>query len=171
VTTTDDPAEVARTQWPVRSAGTRDISLVTVGVVAMVAIGLSVTGLLVFHVQSSTRPGSGAGPGVASACNADAKTVEVAVQAFDADPPTSGGVYSIGRETGTTLGDPATYAHGKYAEALLPDYLTAWPNGGADYAISLSTTTAGEVVLYVPATNPLGVEYDLESGSTGCNAL
>jgi prepilin-type N-terminal cleavage/methylation domain-containing protein len=122
-----------------------------------------------------------------SACNADSKTVETAVQAYDADPPTNCTTNcTIGLETTTLLtaipsgdillGTPSSYSAGTNAAELVPSYLKAWPGDTNGYAISLAYTgglgdngVAGDVVVYVPATATAGVAYDTESTTSGCH--
>jgi prepilin-type N-terminal cleavage/methylation domain-containing protein len=123
--------------------------------------------------------GSVTGNAKASACNADAKTVATAVQAYNAQKaPTL-----IVAETGITVGTPATFSTGTQANLLVTDgYLNAWPGYNNSYAIALATATditagahAGDVMVYTPstaiATTVNGItDYNTE-GSFGCNSL
>lgn len=132
--------------------------------------------------------GSVTGNAKASACNANAKTIQTAVSAFDAYPPSncSGVTCTIGVEvSGTaagdiTLGTPSTYSTGTQAEKLwnftgpsgYTQVLTTWPQTSSDgYALSLSTATAGDVEIYIPYTSAVGTSYNAETSSTGCNSL
>ena len=69
-----------------------------------------------------------------SACNADAKTVQTAVAAYEANGGTAASLTTAagpGILQGTTLGGP---------------YLQSWPsNSGTNYSISFDGTTAGQV--------------------------
>jgi prepilin-type N-terminal cleavage/methylation domain-containing protein len=85
-----------------------------------------------------------------SACNADAKTVETAVAAYNADPPTTcTSLCTIGFEvTGTLAGDitpgtPSTYGTGTNAKALISNGdLNVWPGSANGYSISLAENVA-----------------------------
>jgi len=90
-----------------------------------------------------------------SACNTDAKTVQLAVTAFQTQNPTYTTAISSTVLTGTSYGGP---------------YLQSWPSSTNGYAISLSTTKAGDVSVYVPATSTSPVDFESETGSTGCNS-
>ncbi len=74
-------------------------------------------------------------------------------------------------EVGIVAGTPATYANGPVASKILGGYLRSWPanNATTGYAISMSTTTAGNVMVYVPVTSAVGVDFESESSTTGCN--
>lgn len=89
----------------------------------------------------------------ASACNADAKTVEVAVQAYNAQ---------VGNFPTAV---PVTDTPSATTAGLVPAYLHTWPSNGTHYSITLGasgvvTVTAGG------ATGP----YDSQTATTGCNA-
>ena len=81
--------------------------------------------------------------------------------------------------SGITVGNPSTYGAAGTQAALLTagNYVNAWPSTNSGYAISLSTSVAGHVVVYVPANASSGVDYANEvpsSGTTpgtGCFAL
>jgi hypothetical protein len=49
--------------------------------------------------------------------------------------------------------------------------LRSWPAGTATtgYAISMSTSVAGNVTVYVPITSTTGVDFETESATNGCN--
>ena len=81
----------------------------------------------------------------ATACIADAKTVETAVGVYNTSNSTP-----IGLETGITPGTPVTvgavtgYAQGTQAVLLLATGdLNAWPLASNGYSMSLSTAAAG----------------------------
>jgi general secretion pathway protein G len=118
--------------------------------------------------------GSVSGNARASACANDAKTIITAVQSYNSTvAPVSIKVEATSGPGSITPGNPATYAAaGTQAAILLAgNYLNAWPSTNNGYAISLSTTKAGDVMVYVPATSATGMSYDNETTSTGCNAL
>jgi hypothetical protein len=78
---------------------------------------------------------------------------------------------TLGVETGIRIGVPSTYASGRIAEDLLGStYLSSWPSG-TGFALSISTTNANDVAVYVPATSSNPVVFSQESATTGCNAL
>ena len=104
-----------------------------------------------------------------SACTADAKTVETAVAAFQAENPSST-VSSTLLTASSTNGGP---------------FLRSWPTNSSHYFIGLNMTgsaTPGEVDIAqqngtttAPVANNgtvnLWVNYDTESSTTGCNAV
>jgi general secretion pathway protein G len=115
--------------------------------------------------------GSVTGNAKASACNADAKTVTTAVQAFDAqNSPASISWETVGTGavgSGTILpSDWTTFVNGAQAQRLLTiptggttPYLNAWPsNTNNNYAIALATgpaTVAGSDAAGSTATAPV----------------
>jgi general secretion pathway protein G len=97
-----------------------------------------------------------------AACNADAKTVELAVEAFHSDPANTsaaGQFPAVGATGQAELTDPASSNYGG-------PYLRTWPNNPGHYAISLDGTVQGQVDVtpagsitpqnYDGATNPCG---------------
>jgi prepilin-type N-terminal cleavage/methylation domain-containing protein len=103
------------------------------------------------------------GQSAVAACNTDAKSVETAVAAYEANPP-----------TGVTAGTPPTAATPAAAMALLaPNYIHAVPTAtvaSQGYAISLDATTAGQVD--VATSGQTANSYDNQSSTvtpkTGC---
>lgn len=97
--------------------------------------------------------GSVTGNAKASSCNADAKTVAVAVTTYDAYPPANCGTggnpaCTIGYEVNGTLGGDitpgtaSTYAGGTYASDLVSNSdLNTWPGSSNGYSVSLATET------------------------------
>lgn len=78
---------------------------------------------------------------------------------------------TIGVETGIKVGVPSTYGTGREAKTILnSNYLSSWPSGHG-FALSLSTVSAGQVAVYVPATSRHPVLFQKESSTSGCNAL
>jgi hypothetical protein len=144
-------------------------------VAALVLLGLMAGGVF-SHSKSSAPATSTTQPPVATtttrthniaaqaSCNADAKIAIVADMAYTA----TGNPNVV--ESGITPGIPSTYPKGHLASTLVHDgYLNAWPSDVNGYAIALSTTTAGSVVVYVPANNPVGVEYTNQTNA--CDSL
>jgi type II secretory pathway pseudopilin PulG len=82
--------------------------------------------------------GGVSGKSAQSACNADAKTVQTAVAAFDAE--NAGTTPTSALLTGTTLGGP---------------YLQSWPsNSGANYVITLDGSGNVQVAIGTAAAAP-----------------
>ena len=79
-------------------------------------------------------------------------------------------VSSVPGGSGITPGSPSTYAGGSQASLLVSsNLLKSWPIATNGYSMSLSQTVAGNVTIYVPATNPSGVDFETEASNTGCN--
>jgi general secretion pathway protein G len=107
-----------------------------------------------------------------SACAADAKTVETAVAAFQADNP------SLTPSAGNS-GNLVTNVTGEVGGP----FLRSWPNNLPHYFIGLgmtsSTASAGEVdidptpgtLTTAPGVGSAWVNFDTESSTTGCNAV
>jgi type II secretory pathway pseudopilin PulG len=101
------------------------------------------------------------GQSAVAACQADAKTVDTAVAAFQADNP--GLIPSSALLTGTTDSGP---------------FLQSWPNNsGANYAVSLDGTLAGTVEITITpsgggaaVTTAYNAESDTAGALTGCFA-
>jgi hypothetical protein len=146
------------------------------------------TGALSVHATKwFCVPSTVAGPESASLCDAMAKTVTTAVQAYDAQNAPA----IIGWETrGTGAGDvnpgrPSSFGSATQARRLIVgQYLVGWPAPN-DFAIALATGPAsvsgsdaaargaqkGDVMVYVPATSTTPVDYNLETQGNGCNSL
>jgi general secretion pathway protein G len=90
-----------------------------------------------------------------AACNSDAKSVEVAAEAFKANP---------NNLTNTWPGDSTSLT----GSANGGPYVRTWPSS-THYVITI--TNAGHVFVHVPtlAGDPTGVDYDLQTSTTGCN--
>ena len=121
--------------------------------------------------------GSVTGDAKRSACNADAKSIVTAVQVYNAnDAPVDITTESTSGAGSITPGNPATYyAAGTQGGLLLSSGLiTSWPSTNDGYSLSLSTTKAGDVTVYVPSNAAVGQSYDAEattSVATGCDRL
>ncbi len=108
------------------------------------------------------------------ACNNDAITIETAVRAYNAQTTTSKiGVEVLGAGPGQiVLGDPTSYGAATQAQLLVSNnYMRSWPAGlsSSGYAMSMSTTTAGDVAIYIPpTTTSTGVDFESENTTTGC---
>jgi general secretion pathway protein G len=107
--------------------------------------------------------GSVTGQSAVAACNADAKTVETAVSAFQAENP--GVTPTVTNLQASALGGP---------------FLRSWPTNNSHYFIGLSDTTGavpGEVdvdnvagTAAPAALNAAWQNYDSETGTTGAAA-
>ena len=99
------------------------------------------------------------GSSAVAACNSDAKSVEVAVQAYKAFP----GNNNTWPANSTSL---TTTANGG-------PYLRQWPSNTGHYTISI--TNAGEVDVLPAVATGVSVNYDTETGTTpaagGCGAV
>jgi general secretion pathway protein G len=138
------------------------IVIVTLGILAAI---------VVFSLGSVT------GNAKVSACNADAKTIQTAVYAYDANPPSNCTICVIGKETAGTAagnitpGTASTYGTGTNAALLTANgFLNTWPSSSNGYSLSLSTSVAGDVTVYI-GTATSGTSYEGETSATGCNAL
>ncbi len=127
--------------------------------IVIVVLGI-LAAIVIFSLTSVT------GTSAVSACNADAKTVETAVQAYIA-------------QTGN-LPAPVTSAAGAGDSDLVPTYLHTWPNPGspATYGITYTNSTtagpggsaspSGEV--QVATGNPLGTAQNYDGGNACAGA-
>lgn len=164
-----------------RTISTRSRRPAAVAVVSALAIALMASSAAwgLGGVDSHTTV-----PELKAECIADAKTVEVAALAYDADPPSNckKSACEIGFETlsgagSIKVGNSRSYAHGTQAQKLIKnDYITRWPSS-PHYAISLSIKNypkgvhAGEALVYVPATSKHPYIFDDENSKNGCNAI
>jgi prepilin-type N-terminal cleavage/methylation domain-containing protein len=116
--------------------------------IVIVVLGI-LAAIVIFSLSSVT------GSSAASACNSDAKTVETAVQAYDAQNPTQ------------TLGPITTSGGGD--TALVTAYLHTWPaaDSNAGYQISYDTISATSGV---EVTTPKGTIKSYDATNL-CNAL
>jgi general secretion pathway protein G len=108
--------------------------------------------------------GSVTGKGAKSACAADAKTVETAIAAYEANGNTVAPTSTLLMATSTTGGP----------------YLKSWPSNNSHYFIGIAQATSAatdEVDVYAgsattaPGSGSGWVKYDTETSATGCNAV
>jgi prepilin-type N-terminal cleavage/methylation domain-containing protein len=103
------------------------------------------------------------GKSAISACNADAKSVETASEAFKANSATNAypadSVTVPGPPVVTTDTDLTGTGNGG-------PYLHTWPSNDPHYTITL----VGGQVMVATAKNPTAVLYDAQTSTTGCNS-
>jgi general secretion pathway protein G len=101
-----------------------------------------------------------------SACQGDAKTVETAIAAYQANTGNTPGV--VVTTTATSGLIDTTAANSPGLAQLVPSYLHSWPsNGGAGYVITLGA--GGVVNVQAPATSATVTHYDSETAAAGCS--
>jgi hypothetical protein len=159
------------------------IVVLILGVMSAISLGVdSGTTTTLIAPTSTTAAGAGATTSTAAsvsdqaaqaACVADAQSIVTAVGAYDAVNLEPLAVETTGSAPGdVTAGDPASYPTATQATKLVAGgYLGEWPGDSDGYALSLSSTAAGHVIVYVPATAREGTDFGAESATTGCNAL
>ncbi len=163
--------------WPIDVAGAganpvnRRVMLITIGVV--VAVGALVTILAIAGVFNEQGTVHISNPNAVGACIADAKTIETSISAYDAQFTPAIGKEVVGTAAGDiTYGQPSTYGSGDQAAKLIArQYISYWPTNSAGYAVSVSSSIAGDVSIYVPANSTHPIDFETETRSTGCNAL
>ncbi len=129
--------------------------------IVIVVLGI-LAAVVVFALGSVTSKSGKA------ACSADAKTVETAIAAQDAQ---TGSYPAAGTDTNALAITAGT----------VPTYLKSWPSNSAHYFIGVgmsATPVAGEIDIAPgnttgtpPAAGATWVNYDTESSTTGCNAV
>ena len=87
-----------------------------------------------------------------SACNTDAKTVQLAVTAFQTQNPSYTTALTSTVLTGTSYGGP---------------YLQSWPSSSNGYAVSLSGSTAATTTVQVAIGTGTATTYTGASSCTG----
>src|SRR3974390_3915890 len=100
-----------------------------------------------------------------TACSSDVSALSTAVSAFDALYPSD----PISRETGVTPGQPGTYPLGSQASRLRSSGLVSSLPNSSGFAVTLSTTSAGAVVVYVPSSER--VPPSSSSAAQSCQRL
>ncbi len=149
---------------PKRTAGVREDSGFTLIEILIVIVVLGIlAAVVVFALGSQTTKSA------KTACMADAKTVETAATAFATENP-SANVTQANLLSSSFAGGP---------------FLQSWPSNPTHYYIGLGMTAtsapasstevdvapAGTLTVAPGQGNPAWVNFDTETGSTGCNAV
>jgi prepilin-type N-terminal cleavage/methylation domain-containing protein len=158
-----------RSHRHLRSAEDSGFTLIEL-LIVIVVLGV-LAAVVVFALGGVTSKGA------KSACAADAKTVETAIAAYQAQ---------TGNALSMSTGSPTPSLTGITTQAqatqsgLIPSYLKSWPNNSSHYYIGIGMSsatipaTSTEVDIAsgtsMPAAGTSWTPFDSESGTTGCNA-
>jgi general secretion pathway protein G len=124
-------------RWKVRGPGKEDSGFTMLELLIVIVVLGVLAATVIFDLGSTVSNAA------VSSCNSDAKTVQIAVQAFHSNSkntadPDSYPNASTGSPSGNSqLTDPSSSAYGG-------PYLSAWPSS-SHYTITLDASTPGQV--------------------------
>ena len=105
------------------------------------------------------------GQSAQAACNSDAKTIEVAIQAYINSPDNATNSVPV------TVGDLQKAPFSKAGPTTPGDTFLADLPSNAAYTIQLAAGTPAPVVMVTPTATGTAVQYDLAGGPNPCSAV